>query len=92
MALYASLLKYKIVENLYPAVVAGLSYSTYPAEKGLVLKVSGFSQNLHHLVEAYIAKLTTFVDDVTEQEFDMFVEQQLKNYYNILTNPKTFAR
>lgn len=86
------ILKYKIVETLYPATVTGIGYSTFASEKGLVLKVGGFSQNLHHLVEAYIKHLTTFADEVTEQEFSMFVEQQLKNYYNTLTNPKSFAK
>lgn len=86
------LLRYKIVEILYPATVAGLGYSTYPSEKGLFLKVSGYSQNLHHLVEAYIAKLLTFAEEVNEQEFNMFVEQQLKNYYNTMISPKAYAK
>lgn len=92
LALYTLLLKYKLVETLYPATVAGLNYSTYASEKGIFLKVSGYSQNLHHLVDAYISKLITFADDVKEQEFSMFVEQQLKNYYNTMINPKAYAK
>lgn len=72
--------------------MAGLGYSTYPSEKGIFLKVSGYSQNLHHLVEAYIKQVITFADEVTDQEFNMFVEQQLKNYYNTMINPKAFAK
>lgn len=90
--MYTLLLRYKIVETLYPATVAGLGYSTYPSEKGIFLKVSGYSQNLHHLVEAYITKLKTFAEEVNEQEFNMFVEQQLKNYYNTMINPKVYAK
>lgn len=92
LSLYSLLLRYKIVEILYPATVAGLSYSTYPSEKGIFLKVSGYSQNLHHLVEAYVAKLITFADEINEKEFNMFVEQQLKNYYNTMINPKVYAK
>lgn len=92
LATYTMLLKYKIIETLYPATVAGLGYSTYPSEKGIFFKVSGYSQNLHNLVEAYIQKLTTFADEVTEDEFNMFVEQQLKNYYNTMVSPKAFAK
>lgn len=90
--LYTLLLRYKIVETLYPATVAGLGYSTFPSEKGIFLKVSGYSQNLHHLVEAYIAELITFADKVTDQDFNMFIEQQLKNYYNTMINTKAFAK
>lgn len=76
----------------FPATEAGLSYSSYASDKGLVLKVSGFSQNIHRLVDTYIKNVTTFASDVTEMEFNMFVEQQLKIYYNTLTNPKSFAK
>lgn len=40
MSLYSLLLKFKLVEQLYPASVAGLEYTCFPSEKGLVLKVN----------------------------------------------------
>lgn len=40
MTLLSTLLKYQFVEKLYPATVAGLEYSCYPADMGLVLKVT----------------------------------------------------
>ncbi|KAJ6636738.1 Nardilysin [Pseudolycoriella hygida] len=92
MSLYSMLLEYKIVEILYPATEAGLSYSSYNSEKGLILRVDGFSQNIYHLVDTYVKNLTTFAGEVTEEEFNMFVEQLLKIYYNTLTNPKSFAK
>lgn len=92
LSLYSLLLKHKVVEILYPATEAGLAYSSYSSDKGIVLKVSGFSQNIHRLVDTYIRIVTTFAGDVTEQEFSMFIEQQLKNYYNALNNPKSFAK
>lgn len=39
MTLFTTLLKYQFVEKLYPATAAGLEYSCYAADKGLVLKV-----------------------------------------------------
>lgn len=42
MTLLATLLKYQFVEKLYPATVAGLNYSCYAADMGLVLKVKIF--------------------------------------------------
>lgn len=35
-----TLLKYQFVEKLYPATVAGLEYSVYSSDRGIVLKVS----------------------------------------------------
>lgn len=46
MTLLATLLKYQFVEKLYPATVAGLEYSCYSADLGLVLKVN--SRFKHH--------------------------------------------
>lgn len=40
MTLLSTLLKYQFVEKLYPATVAGLAYSCYAADLGLVLKVN----------------------------------------------------
>lgn len=37
--MYAIVLKYKIVEKLYSALLAGLEYNIYAAEKGLIIKV-----------------------------------------------------
>lgn len=40
MTLLQSALKYHFVEKLYPATSAGLGYSSYASDKGLVFKVS----------------------------------------------------
>lgn len=92
MALYSMLLKYKLVERLYPAAVAGMGYECYSSEKGLVLKVHGYNQNLHQLIETFSAALTNFADDLTEEQFNTFVEQKLREYYNAIIKPKSFAK
>lgn len=92
MALYSMLLKFKLVERLYPATVAGMGYECYTAEKGLVLKVNGYNQNLHQMVDTFAMALTTFTDDLTEKQFRTFVEQKLRNYYNVLIKPKSLAK
>lgn len=38
---------YLLQEEVYPANMADLSHSLYVADKGLMLKVSGYSENLH---------------------------------------------
>lgn len=87
MCLYSALLKYQLVEKLYPATCAGLSYQCYTAEKGLCLKVSGYNQKLHKIVESFVASLRTLADDVTEEQFHVFVEQQFKNLENLFVKP-----
>jgi nardilysin len=51
--LYVEILKQLLVEELYPADVADLSYSIEPCEKGIVLKFSGYNQKLHVSLTRY---------------------------------------
>jgi secreted Zn-dependent insulinase-like peptidase len=45
--LYVEILKLLLIEELYPAGMADLSYSIEAGEKGIVLKFSGFNEKLH---------------------------------------------
>jgi nardilysin len=45
--LYVEILKQLLVEELYPADIADLSYSIEAQERGIVLKFSGYNQKLH---------------------------------------------
>lgn len=123
MTLLATLLKYQFVEKLYPATVAGLEYSCYAADMGLVLKVcanrsqflgnliktivlniticekktllfqvEGFNQKLHLIVDVFSKCLKSLADDMTEKQFDVFVQQQFKTYENIFIRPKVLAK
>lgn len=115
MNLHATLLKYQLVERLYPATVAGLEYQCYAADKGLVLKVSlnyffsvaeftfkiesiccsqvsGYNQKLHVIVDAFTKCLKTLADDVTEEQYRVFVQQLCKLYENIFRRPKAFNK
>ncbi|XP_031625679.1 nardilysin-like [Contarinia nasturtii] len=92
MTLLATLLKYQFVEKLYPATCAGLEYSCYAADLGLVLKVSGFNQKLHLIVDVFSKCLKSLADDTTEKQFEVFVEQLFKTYENIFLRPKVLAK
>lgn len=86
------LLKFRVIERLYPAVIAGLSYDCYTSDKGLVLRIYGYNHQLHRIVEEFGHALRTFTDDLTEDKFRTFVEQKLRDYYNEIIKPKTFAK
>lgn len=56
-----------IVEDVYPADLAHLSYSIYAAESGLAIKVCGLSDKLPALMDVIVARLASFPKDTTEQ-------------------------
>lgn len=86
------LLKFRVIERLYPATIAGLGYDCYTSDKGLVLRVSGYNQQLHRIVETFGVALREFTDELTQDQFQTFVEQKLRDYYNVLIKPKSFAK
>uniref|UniRef100_A0A1A9W6A1 Nardilysin n=1 Tax=Glossina brevipalpis TaxID=37001 RepID=A0A1A9W6A1_9MUSC len=90
--LYASLVKYRLAEELYPASVAGLSYQFYNAEKGVVLKVNGFNEKLHLLVDIITKAMVSMVEHITKKQLDVFKKQQKKLYFNALIKPKTLNK
>merc|ERR1719430_2447520 len=81
-----------LVEDVYPADLAQLSYSIYAAETGLCIKVSGLSHKLPALLELIITRLCSFKTDTTEQMFKAVLEQQRKNYRNHAIKAKQLVR
>ncbi|XP_031638507.1 nardilysin-like [Contarinia nasturtii] len=75
MTLLSMLLKHQFVEKLYPATLAGLEYNCNYIGMGLCLKVSGFNQKLHLIVDVFCKCLKSLADDITEKQFKVFVEQ-----------------
>lgn len=114
MTLLSTMLKYQFVEKLYPATVAGLGYTCYPSDMGLVFKVNikfilrsnsfslcmyghflqaeGFNEKLHLIVDVFSKCLKSLADDSTEEQFNVFVQQQFKIYENIFLRPKALSK
>lgn len=44
--IYVGILTQLLVEELYPATVADLSYKLEPSEKGVVLKLNGYNEKI----------------------------------------------
>lgn len=86
------LLKFRVIERLYPATQAGLGYDCYTSDKGLILRISGYNQKLHRIVETFAETLHTFADELTEEQFRTFVDQRLRDTNNLIIKPKSFAR
>lgn len=91
MGLYSSLLKYQLVAHLYPATDANLQYVCNTSEKGVVLTVEGYNQKLHHIVDAFVKSMTTLADEVSEEQFHVFVQEKFKDYINVFVNPTSLG-
>jgi len=81
-----------IIEDVYPADLAQLSYSLYSSETGLVVKVSGLSDKLPNLMEVLVRRLVTFKQDTNKDMFLAVLEQLRKNYHNHTIKAKRLVR
>lgn len=90
--LLSNVVKYYLAESLYPASVAGLSYQFYSAELGLVLKVSGFNEKLHLIVEIVAEVLKKIPEIAEETVVEVMKRQMLRNYHNSFIRTKGLCK
>nr|XP_016924023.1 nardilysin [Drosophila suzukii] len=90
--LYEELVKFNVCEELYPAISAGLSYTFNTIEKGLLLKVSGYNEKLHLIVEAIAEAMLHVADTLDEKMLAAFRKNQRKTFFNTLIKPKALNR
>lgn len=55
-------------------------------------QVSGYHQKLHRIVNSFAASLKALANDVTEDQYNVFVEQQSKNFENIFVKPDSINK
>lgn len=53
--------------------------------------MSGFNEKLHLIIDVFVKCLKSLVDDTTEKQFEVFVQQQYKVYENICIKPNMLA-
>ncbi|KAI8442164.1 hypothetical protein MSG28_005772 [Choristoneura fumiferana] len=90
--LWTDVLQQGLKEEVYPANMADLSHSLYVADKGLMLKVSGYSENLHLLVELITREMTSSTDSLTQPLFEAVREVRARTYHNVLIKPHKLAK
>lgn len=90
--LFASIIKYQIAEELYPAEVAGLNYELYSAEKGFVLKIDGYNEKLPIIADEISASMGRFAEIFKESIFDLIKDKLEKIYYNEVMKPNKLNR
>lgn len=55
------------------------------------LQVEGFNQKLHLVVDVFSKCLKSLADDITESQFNVFVQQLFKSHENIFLQPKLLS-
>lgn len=78
--LFTYLVEFYIAEQLYPALMAGLTYGLDAADKGLVLRVSGYNQKLPLLIDIIMNVMKNLEVDVAQVlSFKELKKRQLFN-------------
>ncbi|EDV52584.1 nardilysin [Drosophila erecta] len=85
--LFTYLVEFRMAEQLYPALEAGLTYGLYIGDKGLVMRVSGYNEKLPLLVEIILNMMKTIELDAAQ--VNAFKDLKKRQIYNALINGKT---
>lgn len=88
--LFIEILSINMCEEVYPADMAGLNYSIYMSDVGLVLNAEGFNEVLSRLVDLLIKHVIRFEFD--DQTFKTMKERLSQNYYNSFTDTEKLAK
>ncbi|XP_039485852.2 nardilysin [Drosophila santomea] len=85
--LFTYLVEFRMAEQLYPALEAGLTYGLYIGDKGLVMRVSGYNEKLPLLVEIILNMMKTI--ELDTDQVNAFKDLKKRQIYNALINGKT---
>ncbi|MCC7412569.1 MAG: insulinase family protein [Gammaproteobacteria bacterium] len=83
--LYVRMVKDQLNEFAYPATLAGLSYDVYRHVRGFTVKVSGFDDRQHLLLEAICGRLRTPV--IAADRFKVAREELIRELENTRKEP-----
>lgn len=53
--------------------------------------MEGYSQKLHMIVDEFSKSLKSLADDITEKQYEIFLQQQVKGYENVFLSPGSMA-
>ncbi|XP_041971501.1 nardilysin-like [Aricia agestis] len=90
--LWTDVLQQGLKEDVYPANMADLSHSLFVSDKGLTMKVSGYSQNLHLVVDLISREMRTSTDQLTPELFEAVRDVRARSYHNLLLKPHKLAK
>ncbi|ALC44693.1 CG10588 [Drosophila busckii] len=85
--LYTYLVEFVIAEQLYPALMAGQGYSLETTDKGLMLRVNGYNQKLHLVLEIILHVMQHIKP--TEAMVMSIKELKKRQLFNAVINSKS---
>jgi len=88
--LFIQIVGLNVIEDVYPANLAGLTYSILLTDIGLIMSTDGFTETLPKLTEVLVSHLIRFECD--QQTFDSMCEKLAQNYYNDITDSDCLSR
>ncbi|XP_011060486.1 PREDICTED: nardilysin-like [Acromyrmex echinatior] len=94
MEMYCRVLNLLLFEELYPAVVAGFEYYIYTNERGIIIKINGFTEKLPHLLITIAKYIVDYLARITNSLFESCKVQLLdKGFYSkAFMNPHIFIK
>ena len=75
---------YYAIENLYPAFVAGQSCSITESEKGIMIRINGFSAKIHVVIDEVTRGIKNIVENAEESVFNLMKAEGKKKNFNLL--------
>ncbi|GBP39355.1 Nardilysin [Eumeta japonica] len=79
-------------ESVYPANMANLTHSFYVENRGLTLKIIGYSEHLHLLVDLLSREMRAATQGLSEAMFEAVREECARDYHNMLIDPHKLAK
>lgn len=91
MNIYSTILNHHLVSDLSSATQANLRYNFVDYGLGALLWTGGYNQKLYLIIDAFVKSMKTMSHDTIEEEFKVFVEQEIKQQTNLFILPADLA-
>lgn len=83
-SIFSMCVKNFLSEKLYAATIAGYSYKLNSVDNGLILRVNGFNEKLHRIVEVAVETIKNLASLIDKIIFETFKKELKKNLHNCL--------
>ncbi|KAA0190051.1 hypothetical protein HAZT_HAZT004703 [Hyalella azteca] len=92
MSLFLQCYRYQLMELLYEATLAKYKYSIGYTHEGLVLHLSGFTENIGRVLKVLLDSLHNFAANFSEEHFHTLKDLETRKLYNEASKPNTMRK
>ncbi|XP_030040177.2 nardilysin [Manduca sexta] len=90
--LWTDVLQQELKEDSYPAQMAELTQAIWVSDKGIMVKINGYNQNLHLLMELVSRRMVSSVEGLSGAMFGAVREVRARVYYNTVIKPHKLSK